>query len=36
VHTELYPEAMQGRILEFLDIAVGEGNEVGGQVVFGL
>jgi hypothetical protein len=36
VHTDLYPEAMQGRILEFLDITIGEGEVVGQQVVFSL
>ena len=36
VHTNLYPEAMQRRILEFLDITVGKGTEVGVQVVYGL
>ena len=36
VHKDLYPEAMRGRILEFLSIAVGEGEAVGSQVVYGL
>jgi hypothetical protein len=36
VHTELYPAEMHARIVEFLDITVGEGRVFDDQVVYGL